>query len=126
MVETIKSQVDVDQTDHSQDKKRSTKPVYVKPRELYFKQAPDKNTALAKSQLPSNQVTAREKHFNWNHRRIFSSEEVIFVKEESTSKTKDWAWDTWSSSKKIKKMWQMTSFWETYLQTWQVKFHKKT
>ena len=64
MVETIKSQVDVDHTDHSQDKERSTKPTYVKPRELYFKQAPDKNTTLAKSQLPSNQVTAREKHFN--------------------------------------------------------------
>ena len=64
MVETIKSQVDVYQIDHSRDKERSTKLAYVKPRELYFKQAPDKNTTLAKSQLPSNQVTAREKHFN--------------------------------------------------------------
>ena len=64
MVETIKSEVDADRIDHSQDKERSTKPTYVKPRELYFKQAPDKNTTLAKSQLPSNQVTTREKHFN--------------------------------------------------------------
>ena len=64
MIETIKSQVDVNQTDHSQDKEHSTKPTNVKPTELYFKQAPDKNTTLAKSQLPSNQVTAREKHFS--------------------------------------------------------------
>ena len=63
-IETIKSQVDVDQTDHSQDKERSTKPTHVKPRELYFKQDPDKNTTLVKSRLLSNQVTAREKHFN--------------------------------------------------------------
>jgi len=71
MVETIKSQVDVDQINHSKDKERSTKPTHVKPRELYFKQAPDKNTTIAKSQLPSNQVTASEKALQLKSQKNF-------------------------------------------------------